>query len=59
MAAFHPQTDGLVECMNQTLKGALRKVAYDRPTSWDLYNNPILFALREILRLPLAMRRSS
>lgn len=46
-AAYHPQTDGLVERMNQTLKGFLKKVAYARPQAWDLYIDPILFALRK------------
>lgn len=42
MATYHPQTDSLVERMNQTLKGSLKKAAYAQPRAWDLYVNPIL-----------------
>lgn len=35
-AIYHPQTDGLVERFNQTLKAMIRKLAYDRPTQGDL-----------------------
>ena len=43
----HPQTDGLVERMNQTVKLMLRRLAHDHPGNWDLYVDPLLFALRE------------
>lgn len=46
-AVHHPQTDGLAERLNQTIKAMLRKLAYDHPTAWDLYVDPLLFALRE------------
>ena len=32
---YHPQTDGLVEWFNQTLKGILRKAASNKGKNWD------------------------
>ena len=32
---YHPQSDGLVERFNQTLKGMLRKVATEEGKDWD------------------------
>lgn len=46
-AVHHPQTDGLAERLNQTIKAMLRKLAYDHPNAWDLYVDPLLFAIRE------------
>lgn len=46
-AIYHPQTDGLVERFNQTLKAMIRKVAHDHPNRWDLYLDALLFAVRE------------
>lgn len=46
-AVHHPQTDGLTERLNQTIKAMLQKLAYDHPEAWDLYVDPLLFALRE------------
>lgn len=43
----HPQTEGLIERLNQTLKGMLAKATTTHPKSWDLCVDPILFALRE------------
>lgn len=31
---YHPQTNGLVEIFNRTLKGMLRKLITDRPKQW-------------------------
>lgn len=44
---YHPQTDGLVKRMNQTIKVLLRKTVGTFPTQWDKYLDPLLFALRE------------
>ncbi|KAL5475937.1 hypothetical protein EMCRGX_G025817 [Ephydatia muelleri] len=32
---YHPQTDGLIERFNQTLKGMLRKIVQDEGKDWD------------------------
>lgn len=47
-SAYHPQTDGLVERVNQTLKMAVHKVARDHPRQWEIYLDLVLFAIREM-----------
>lgn len=44
---YHPQSDGLVEQLNKTLKAMIRKVAQRHPNQWDLCLNALLFAIRE------------
>ena len=44
---YHPACNGLVERFNGTLKKILRRICADRPTDWDRYLAPILFAYRE------------
>ena len=44
---YHPQTDGLVEKFNQTLKGMLRKTAQDEGKDWDKMIPYVLFAYRD------------
>ena len=45
---YHPQTDGLVERFNSTLKSMLKKIAKDDPTEWDSWLPYLLFAYREV-----------
>ena len=45
---YHPQTDGLVERFNQTLKEMLRKSAAEDGKDWDKLIPYVLFAYREV-----------
>ena len=45
---YHPQTDGLVERFNQTLKSMLRKAVTDEGKDWDKLVPYLLFAYREV-----------
>lgn len=45
---YHPQTDGLVERFNGTLKSMLRKFAGRSGKDWDEYLPNLLFAYREV-----------
>ena len=45
---YHPQTDGLVERFNQTLKNMLRKVVAKEGKDWDKLLPYLLFAYREV-----------
>lgn len=47
---YHPQTDGLVERSNQTLKTMLRKTAKEAGKNWDKLLPYVLFAYREVLQ---------
>ena len=45
---YHPQTDGLVERFNGTLKAMLRKFVSKSQKDWDEYLPYLLFAYREV-----------
>ena len=45
---YHPQTDGLVERFNQTLKQMLRKFVDDEGKNWNKLLPYVLFAYREV-----------
>ena len=45
---YHPQTDGLVERFNQTLKSMLRRSATQEGKDWDKLIPYLLFAYREV-----------
>ena len=45
---YHPQTDGLVECFNKTLKSLLRKFVKKEGRDWDMLLPYLLFAYREV-----------
>lgn len=45
---YHPQTDGLVERFNQTLKAMLKKAAVEEGKDWDKLIPFLLFAFREV-----------
>ncbi len=47
-SVYHPQTDGLVESFNQTLKQMLRKVIEVDGKNWDQLLPYVLFSIREV-----------
>ncbi len=48
-AAYHPQTNGLVERFNQTLTNMLIKLSGERQNNWDDYIDAALFAYRYLI----------
>ena len=46
-SVYHPQTDGLVERFNKTLKNMVRKFVHEDSRNWDNWLDPLLFAVRE------------
>ena len=47
-SVYHPQTDGLVERFNRTLKNMIRKFVHEDAKNWDKWLEPLLFAVREV-----------
>lgn len=45
-SAYHPQSNGLVERLNQTLQNVLLKLVNDHQNNWDDLLHPALFAIR-------------
>ena len=45
---YHPQTDGLVERFNQTLKAMLRRTGTDEGKDWNKHIPYVLFAYHEV-----------
>ena len=45
---YHPQTDGLVERFNKTLKSMLKKVVSEEGQNWDTLLPYVLFAYRDV-----------
>ena len=44
---YHPIANGLVERFNGSLKQMLKRMCAERPSDWDRYVEPLLFAIRE------------
>uniref|UniRef100_A0A9J8AJ78 Gypsy retrotransposon integrase-like protein 1 n=1 Tax=Cyprinus carpio carpio TaxID=630221 RepID=A0A9J8AJ78_CYPCA len=47
-SVYHPQTDGLVERFNCTLKTMIRKFVQEDAKNWDRWLEPLLFAVCEV-----------
>ncbi|XP_042624239.1 uncharacterized protein LOC122147153 [Cyprinus carpio] len=56
---YQPQTDGLIERFNQTLKQMLRRVTAEDKRDWDKILPYVLFGVRGSLRPPPASHRLS
>ena len=45
---YHPQSNGLVERFNGTIKSMIKRVVQDQPKNWDRMIPSVLFAYREL-----------
>lgn len=55
-SVYHPQTNGVVECFNGTLKQMLRKFIHENGKDWQQWVLFLPFAIREV---PHALTRFS
>ena len=46
--AYHPQCNGMIECMNRTLKAMLRRHAARFGLQWDQYLPGVLWAYQNL-----------
>ncbi|KAL0554438.1 hypothetical protein IC582_008359 [Cucumis melo] len=53
--AFHPQTDGQTECLNQVLEDMLRPCALEFPGSWDSHLHLMEFAYNNSYQATIGM----
>ena len=53
--AYHPQTDGKTERVNQVLKDMLRMYVMDKPTKWEDYSHLVEFAYNNCQQASLEM----
>lgn len=54
---YHPQTDMLIEYMNQTITELLCRTVGAAPSQLDQFLDPFLFVLRETLQISLGTAR--
>ncbi|XP_061764252.1 uncharacterized protein K02A2.6-like [Nerophis ophidion] len=47
-SVYHPQTDGLAERLNRTLKSIIWKFVHEDKPNWHKWLDPLLFAVREV-----------
>ena len=53
--AYHPQTDGKIERVNQVLEDMLRMYVMDKPTKWEDYLHLLEFAYNNGQQASLGM----
>ena len=56
---YHPQTDGLVECNNQTFRSMLRNMASGDGKDWDKFLPNILFPIMGATKFKLLYGRNA
>ncbi len=57
-SVYHPQTDGLVERFNRTLKTMIRKFVHEDAKNWDKWLEPLLFAGRRSAQPAVSFTRT-
>ena len=55
ITAYHPQTDGQIEIVNQVLEYMLRMYVMDKPTKWEDYLHLVEFAYNNGQQASLGM----